>query len=82
MLLTQTKKIQKCLGYSLIAIFTLRIYSVPSFQVDLLAKNAIYNSIALNCDAAGGEGGRGVGGYEGMLSGKLWKNAVAKTCIP
>ena len=27
------------------------------------------------------EGG-GEGGYEGMLSGKLWKNAVAKTCIP
>ena len=84
MLLTQTKKIQKCLGYSLIAIFTLRIYSVPSFQVDLLAKNAIYNSIAFNCDAAGitSLGGGGEGGYEGMLSGKLWKNAVAKTCIP
>ena len=28
----------------------------------------------------GGEGGEG--GYEGMLSGKLWKNAVAKKCIP
>ena len=80
------QKIKKCLGYSLIAIFTFRIYSVPSSQVDLLAKNAIYNSIAFNCDAAGitslGGGGGGEGGYEGMLSGKLWKNAVAKTCIP
>lgn len=60
------QKIQKCLGYSLIAIFTFRIYSVPSSQVDLPAKNAIYNSIA----------------FKGMLSGKLWKNAVAKTSIP
>lgn len=84
LLLNQTKKIQKCLGYSLIAIFTFRIYSVPSSQVDLLAKNAIYNSIAFNCDAAGitSLGGGGERGYEGMLSGKLWKNAVAKTCIP
>ena len=56
------QKFQKCLGYSLIAIFTFRIYSVPSSQVDLLAKRE--------------------GGYEGKLSGKLWKNAVAKTCIP
>ena len=43
-----------------------RIYSVPSSQVDLLAKNAIYNSIAFNCDAAGitslGGGGGGEGG--------------------
>ena len=30
----------------------------------------------------GGGGGEGEGGYEGMFSGKLWKNAVAKTCIP
>ena len=78
------QKFQKCLGYSLIAIFMFRIYSVPSSQVDLLAKNAIYNSIAFNCDAAGitSLGGGGEGGYEGMLSGKLWKKAVAKTCIP
>lgn len=60
------QKFQKCLGYSLIAIFTFRIYSVPSSQVDLLAKNAIYNSIAFNCDAVGitslGGGGGGEGG--------------------
>ena len=64
------QKFQKCLGYSLIAIFTFRIYSVPSSQVDLLAKNAIYNSIAFNCDAAGitslGGGGGGEGGRGGM----------------
>ena len=71
------QKIQKCLGYSLIAIFTFRIYSVPSSQVDLLAKNAIYNSIAFNCDAAGitslGGGGRGGGGVWGQALGKIVK---------
>ena len=69
------QKFQKCLGYSLIAIFMFRIYSVPSSQVDLLAKNAIYDSIAFNCDAVGitSLGGGEGGGYEGILPWKIVK---------